>query len=92
MIISLPEETWEDLLRSMQGLAGDFISPGTRKNFEAAYREAAETKDTLCPWCKLPLVECACEEPEPEPVRCVECGMPVFLCECDKRILEEEEA
>jgi len=49
-----------------------------------------EAEDTLCPFCKLTLVECACSEPEPEPVRCVECGMPVFLCECDVKILEEE--
>ena len=51
--------------------------------------KAAAAEDT-CPWCKLPFIECACEEPEPEPVRCVECGMPLFLCECDVKILEEE--
>ena len=49
-----------------------------------------EAETTHCPWCKLPLVECACEEPEPEPVRCVECGAPLFDCVCDERILEEE--
>jgi hypothetical protein len=49
-----------------------------------------EAESTNCPWCKLPLSECACEEPEPEPVRCAECGAPLFDCECDKRILEEE--
>ena len=46
--------------------------------------------DGPCPFCKLEWSECTCEEPEPEPVRCVECGMPLFLCECDVRILEEE--
>lgn len=46
--------------------------------------------DGVCPFCKLEWNECACEEPEPEPVRCVECGMPLLYCECDKRILEEE--
>jgi len=50
----------------------------------------SEAVAAWCPWCKLEWTECACEEPEPEPVRCVECGMPVFLCECDKGILEEE--
>ena len=50
----------------------------------------SEAVAAWCPWCKLEWSECACEEPEPEPVRCVECGMPVFLCECDVKILEEE--
>jgi hypothetical protein len=48
--------------------------------------------DGVCPFCKLEWAECACEEPEAEPVRCVECGMPLLYCECDVKILEEEDA
>jgi hypothetical protein len=54
------------------------------------YMAAAEAQNTLCPFCKFSLDECACEEPEAEPVRCVECGMPLLYCECDVKILEEE--
>lgn len=46
--------------------------------------------DGVCPFCKLEWNECACEEPEAEPVVCVECGMPLLYCECDVKILEEE--
>jgi hypothetical protein len=45
----------------------------------------------VCPWCKLPLIECACSEPGfMEDVECRECGQPLFECDCDVRILEEE--
>lgn len=49
--------------------------------------------DGVCPFCKLEWAECACEEPEfggEGPVRCLECGRPLFDCVCDERILEEE--
>lgn len=46
--------------------------------------------DSVCPFCQLEWSECACEEPEPEPAVCVECSMPLLYCECDVRILEEE--
>ena len=46
MKLDLPIEVWEDLLRSIQGLAGDFISPGTIENFKHAYQEAVEDHES----------------------------------------------
>jgi hypothetical protein len=45
--VTLPKETWEDLLRSLRGPAGDLISPGTIKNFEHAYQRAKVNKDSI---------------------------------------------
>jgi hypothetical protein len=50
-------------------------------------------EDRHCPFCKLPLIECACSDPdEGAPALCSDCGKSLFECDCDIRILEEEEA
>lgn len=49
-------------------------------------------EDRHCPFCKLPLIECACEDPdEGAPALCSDCGKSLFECDCDIRILGEEE-